>query len=101
MLSALGQSPIPLQTTFAGFNGENFGAKEWGVARIRHADLFAPTMKLEHPADCFGDTGAALGALLLAVANASLVTKQRPTPALIWASSDREDRACAWLDFLA
>jgi 3-oxoacyl-[acyl-carrier-protein] synthase-1 len=100
MVAALGQPP-PVQTTFAGFNGENFGAKEWGVARIRHAELFAPSMKLEHPADCFGDTGAAMGALLLAVAHASLLNRQRPSPALVWASSDREDRASAFLDLLA
>jgi 3-oxoacyl-[acyl-carrier-protein] synthase-1 len=100
MTGPMGQPPAA-RTTFAGFNGENFGAKEWGVARIRHGELFAPDMKLEHPADCFGDAGAAMGALLLAVAHASLISNHRAFPAFVWASSDREDCACAYLDFLA
>ena len=53
--------PGPVSTTFAGFNGENFDAKLWGVARLRHSDFFSPAMVIEHPADVFGDAGAADG----------------------------------------
>ena len=56
------------RTTFAGFNGESFDAKLWGVARLRHNDFFSPTMVIEHPADKFGDAGAATGAILVALA---------------------------------
>ncbi len=82
-------------TTFAGLNGESFDAKAWGVARVRHPDFFGPRMVLEHPADCFGDAGAALGAILLCLAATALGARHRPGPALVWAASDGESRACA------
>jgi 3-oxoacyl-[acyl-carrier-protein] synthase-1 len=88
-------SLAPIGTTFAGFNGESFDAKLWGVARLRHNDLFSKEMSLDHPADKFGDTGAAIGAILLTLAAKSLATATRSGPALIWAASDREPRACA------
>lgn len=87
--------PGPVSTTFAGFNGENFEAKLWGVARLRHSDLFSPGMVIEHPVDKFGDAGAAMGAILVALAAESLRGGTRPGPALVWAASDREPRACA------
>jgi 3-oxoacyl-[acyl-carrier-protein] synthase-1 len=90
-----GQLPGPIGTTFAGFNGESFDAKMWGVARLRHNDLFASSMLIEHPADKYGDAGAATGAILLALAAKSLSINARPGPALVWAASDREPRACA------
>jgi 3-oxoacyl-[acyl-carrier-protein] synthase-1 len=90
-----GQLSGPIATTFAGFNGESFDAKMWGVARLRHNDVFSPTMLIEHPADKYGDAGAATGAILLALAAKSLLTDSRQGPALVWAASDREPRACA------
>ncbi len=91
----LSPPPAPIATTFAGFNGENFDAKMWGVARLRHNDFFSPGMVLDHPADKFGDAGAAVGAILVALAAKALATGTRPGPALVWAASDREPRACA------
>ena len=85
----------PIGATFAGFNGENFEAKMWGVARLRHTDFFSPGMAIEHPADKFGDAGAAMGAILMALAAHSLTTGTRTGPVLVWAASDREPRACA------
>ncbi len=87
----------PVATTFAGFNGESFDAKLWGVARMRHNDFFAPRMVIEHPADKFGDAGAALGAILTVLAAHSLSTGSRQGPALVWAASDRDPRGCAVL----
>ena len=87
----------PVEATFAGFNGENFEAKMWGVARLRHTDLFSAGMLIEHPADKFGDAGAAMGAILIALAAEALTTGTRSGPALVWAASDREPRACAML----
>jgi 3-oxoacyl-[acyl-carrier-protein] synthase-1 len=90
-----GQLPGPVSTTFAGYNGESFEAKLWGVARMRHNDFFSPSMVIEHPADKYGDAGAATGAILLALASKSLLSGARQGPALVWAASDREPRACA------
>ncbi len=86
-----------IEATFAGLTGESFDAKQWGVARIRHADLFAEDAPISHPADCFGDAGAALGALLLAIGARAIAGGDRPDPALVWAASDGETRACALL----
>ncbi len=90
-----GQLAGPIGTTFAGFNGESFDAKMWGVARLRNNDMFSPSMAIEHPADKYGDAGAATGAILLALAARSLSIGARQGPALVWAASDREPRACA------
>jgi 3-oxoacyl-[acyl-carrier-protein] synthase I len=92
-----GRTPDPVGTTFAGLNGESFDAKAWGVARLRHSDFFAPRMVLEHPADCYGDTGAATGAILLSLASQAIAAGDRTGPALVWAASDGESRACALL----
>jgi 3-oxoacyl-[acyl-carrier-protein] synthase-1 len=99
--ASLPSRPAPVEHTYAGFNGESFHAKEWGVARLRHYDLFTPASGIDHPADCYGDAGAATGALLLAIAGAALSRGDRRGPALVFAASDREDRACALLDVLA
>jgi 3-oxoacyl-[acyl-carrier-protein] synthase-1 len=54
-------------------------------------------MLIDHPADKFGDAGAAIGAILMTLAAKSLMTATRQGPALVWAASDREPRACAVL----
>jgi 3-oxoacyl-[acyl-carrier-protein] synthase-1 len=95
-----GQLPDPglsVGSTFAGLNGESFDAKQWGVARTRHADFFSPDAGVSHPADCLGDAGAALGALLLAIGARAIAGGERRGPALIWAASDGETRSCALL----
>lgn len=90
-------SPSPISTTFASLNGESFGAKEWGVARLRHASHFQPNADIVHPADCTGDTGAAAGTLLLAIAQHQLIQQTCQGPILTWATSDGEDCASAYL----
>lgn len=95
-----GRLPDPgaiVGSTFAGLNGESFEAKQWGVARMRHSDFFSPDAVVSHPADCFGDAGAATGSLLLAIGARAIARGERRGPALIWAASDGETRACALL----
>jgi 3-oxoacyl-[acyl-carrier-protein] synthase-1 len=101
LFAALPGPVRPIESAFAGFNGESFQAKEWGIARLRHTDRFSSLARIDHPADCFGDGGAALGALLLALAHAALIRGNRKGPALVFASSDHEPRACALLDLVA
>src|SRR5207247_2908624 len=98
LIAGLPRPPAPIASIHAGFNGESFFAKEWGVARLRHSDRFAPSVSMEHSADCFGDAGAAMGALLVLLAHAALSRGDRGGPALVFSSSDREDRACALLE---
>lgn len=97
LMAKCGPPPRPIRNTYAGLNGESFGAKEWGVARLRHTDAFAPDARIVHPADSYGDVGAATGALLLGLADASLRRDDRQGPVLVCSSSDREPCACTLL----
>jgi 3-oxoacyl-[acyl-carrier-protein] synthase-1 len=81
-----------IRTVFAGFNGESFGAKEWGVAYLRSKDRFVDRFRFEHPVDCFGDTSAALGPLMIGMATIGMKRGYIEGPCLIWCSSDREER---------
>lgn len=88
----------PLQTVYCSFNGERYWAREFGVTRIRNAAAFADEARMEHPAECFGDLGAAHGPALAALACHGLAGGYRPGPALVYASSDRGDRAAVILE---
>jgi 3-oxoacyl-[acyl-carrier-protein] synthase-1 len=57
LAESITEALIPLeqekvQTVFASFNGENFFAKEWGVAFLRNHDSFEEKLRIEHPASC-------------------------------------------------
>lgn len=86
-----------VKTVFAGFNGESFWAKEWGVAFLRSRDKFDDRFRMEHPADCFGDAGAALAPLMLGLGAIGMRKEYLNGPCLVWCSSDREDRGAALL----
>jgi 3-oxoacyl-[acyl-carrier-protein] synthase-1 len=92
---AAGGSGDPVRTVYAGLNGEGFGAKEWGVAFLRHRERFAEGFSLEHPADTLGDAGAALGSLLLGLSTVGIARGYRRSPRLVWCSSDGPARAAA------
>lgn len=85
----------PFATVWAGMTGESFDAKQWGVAALRHRDVFDARTRIEHPADRIGDAGAGLGALLFVAAQARLARTHRPGPALLWAASDHGACGCA------
>jgi 3-oxoacyl-[acyl-carrier-protein] synthase I len=87
-----GAIAAPVQEVYSSMNGESHWAKEWGVARIRSHGKFAPDLGMHHPADCYGDTGAASGILMLALAGLGIMEGYRRSPALIYASSDQGAR---------
>jgi 3-oxoacyl-[acyl-carrier-protein] synthase I len=97
LAEAITKALLPLemekvQTVFATFNGENFFAKEWGVAFLRNHDNFEEKLRMEHPADCFGDPGAASGPLLIGLATIGIQKKYVQEPCLIFCSSEKEKR---------
>jgi len=73
---------------YSSMNGEHYFAKELGVAVTRNSAAFLPGVKVEHPADCFGDLGAAYGPIALA-----LVSQQKTGNYIIYGSSDGPYRA--------
>ncbi len=77
---------------FCTLNGEYLGAKEWGVAYLRHRERFEEDHLILHPADSFGDAGAAMAPLLLGLAAEGLKRGYRRGPCLVWCSSDYGDR---------
>lgn len=91
-------SSAPVGCVYAGFNGESLPAKEWGVAELRSAARFAPGFTTEHPADCIGDPGAAMGPLLLCLAAHGIHAGYRRAPCLVWCTSDRAPRAAALVE---
>lgn len=89
--------PRPVATVYCSFNGERYWAREFGVARTRQAAAFEDEATMEHPAEVFGDLGAAHGPALLALAAHALREGYRRAPCLVYASSDHADRAAALL----
>jgi len=85
----------PVRSVWAGLNGESFNAKEWGTAFLRSSEHFAEPLRVEHPVDCFGDPGAALGLLMVGIAAFGIAEGKVDEPALVWCSSDGEERAAA------
>jgi len=95
--STLSSSLGPVRTVYAGFNGEHFSSKEWGVAHVRHRARFAEDVRIEHPADCFGDVGAALGPMMIGLAALGMQRGYRRSPCLVWCSSDKAERGAVLL----
>ena len=67
--------------------------KEHGVAMIRNSEYLAENLKVEHPADCFGDLGAAFGPVAIGLTAFYQTTGKARTPCLICCSSDKDARA--------
>ncbi len=95
LLNAL--PPEPIGCVYASFNGERLWAREYGVARVRCAAAFEPDNAVEHPAEVFGDLGAAHGVVMLALAAHGVFHGYRRAPCLVFASSDHADRAATLL----
>lgn len=85
----------PLREVYSSMNGESHWAKEWGVTFLRNKDAFDPATGIHHPADCYGDTGAASGPLLAGLAALGMLQNFRRSPALIYCSSDFGERSAA------
>jgi 3-oxoacyl-[acyl-carrier-protein] synthase-1 len=83
----------PIGEVYSSMNGESHWAKEWGVTYLRNRSAFMPAHGTHHPADCYGDTGAASAPLMLGLAALGINARYRAAPALVYASSDRGQRA--------
>jgi 3-oxoacyl-[acyl-carrier-protein] synthase-1 len=94
-LVASGVVDSPIADVYSSMNGESHWGKEWGVGYIRNRAAFKPDHGMHHPADCFGDTGAACGPILIALAALGIKAGYRRGPALVYSSSDHGLRAAA------
>lgn len=78
-------------------NGERYWAKETGTALTRNRKAFADDVQIHHPAEYFGDLGAATAPILIALAAHQQVAAQQQTPTLVCCSSDHTARAAVAL----
>jgi 3-oxoacyl-[acyl-carrier-protein] synthase-1 len=84
---------LPVREVYSSMNGESYWAKEWGVAFLRSRPAFAESHGMHHPADCYGDTGAAAGPLMVGLAALGVAGAYRASTVMIYASSDSGERA--------
>lgn len=93
VVAALTGGPgVPVRTVLCSLNGESLGAKEWGVAALRNRHGLADDVRTLHPADCFGDAGAATAPILMGLAAIGMQLGYLPGPSLVWCSSEADLR---------
>jgi 3-oxoacyl-[acyl-carrier-protein] synthase-1 len=90
--SVLATMSEPVRAVMAGLNGESGPAREWGVAVLRNREHFATPLRVEHPAEYTGDSGAALAPMMVATAAMVLRARLLEGPALAWACSESGQR---------
>lgn len=100
-LVVAGAVQAPVREVYSSMNGENHWAKEWGVAYLRNKSIFHDQHRIHHPADCFGDTGAACGPVLVGLAALGISRGYRAGPALVYGSSDGGPRSAVVVDRIA
>lgn len=86
-----------VNTVFSTMNGENLHAKEWGVANIRNQAALSEKLRFEHPADCYGDPGAAAGPIMIGLAAMGMNEGHVQGPSLVYCSSEHEKRGAVCL----
>lgn len=94
----IGQADHSIDWTICDLNGESFRAYEWMYAYLRNCSRHRDPLEIWHPADCYGDIGAASGPVLVGLAlRAWARGYARGARALVWASSDSAARAAVLL----
>jgi len=87
-----------IDTVFCDINGERYRADEWAMTVLRVQRLLTDTT-YDAPADCWGDVGAASGALGCVLAVRSWARQYSKGPrALVWASSTGGLRGAAVIE---
>lgn len=90
-----------IHSIYSSMNGENHWAKEYGVAYLRNKAAFADPVRVEHPADCYGDLGAATATTLIALAVEHLHSHKNVYKHLVYSSSDTAMRAALIVEKVA
>ena len=88
----------PIKTLYSSLNGENFSAKELGVATTRNSNKIDNDCKIMHSADCFGDIGAAYFPVSTGLIAMGLLNHYLDSPVINYASSETEYRGATCID---
>ena len=95
--AALDPAKGRVEQTWCDLNGERYRSAEYTYALLRAQSLFVKS-NINHPADCWGDVGAASGPLFACLAVDSWARSYAKGPrALLWTSSENGYRAAAVL----
>lgn len=84
-------------SVYSSMNGERYWSKEYGVAMIRNKQHFHDDVAINHPADCYGDLGAATAPVLVGLAAMDLLRSTGPASSMIYCSSDNAARSALCL----
>lgn len=92
-------SAPPINAVYCDINGERYRGEEWGFTCLKLAQYFDDPTGYCSPADCWGDMGAASGALFMVLATqAAQRGYAQGTRNLLWASSEQGLRAAALVE---
>lgn len=83
---------------YSSMNGEHHWAKELGVAQLRHRHAVSDSCSVFHPADCWGDLGAATAPALMSLAFMDLADCDPGTVCLVYSSSDDAPRGAVVME---
>jgi 3-oxoacyl-[acyl-carrier-protein] synthase-1 len=86
------QTDHRIHSIYSSMNGENHWAKEYSVAYMRNQDAFTDPVRTEHPADAYGDLGAATATTLIALAAEHLHNTPNAHAHVVYSSSDTAKR---------
>lgn len=95
-----GHAEQSIDAIYNSMNGENFWAKEYGVAYLRSKSKFTDPVKIEHPAECYGDLGCATATALIAMSAENLWKNKRQHKNLVYCSSDTAMRGALVIEKL-
>ncbi|WP_342379767.1 hypothetical protein NVS55_09605 [Myxococcus stipitatus] len=88
-----------VDTIYCDINGERYRSEEWGFALLRTQRAFKDATAYVAPANCWGDVGAASGALLSVLAVRAWERRYARGPlALLWSSSESGLRSSVLLE---
>jgi len=88
----INHSEQSIHSIYSSMNGEHHWAKEYGVAFLRNRKMFKDPVRLEHPADRYGDLGSATATTLIALAAEHLFKNPKAQAHLVYCSSDTAKR---------
>ncbi len=86
-----------IEQIYCDLNGERYRADEYGFSVLRTREFFIEPGKFIAPADCWGDVGAATGALLINLITTAAKGYAQGELSLLWTSSESGERSAALL----
>lgn len=82
-----------IQSVHCSLNGESYFSYEWGLVQTRLGQQLANISELCHPADCVGEVGAAIGAVMIVNAINLIEQSDKKQSVLLFTANDDPGRA--------